>query len=157
MYEHEYIVITKSNSNDGGAYTIENKLNGSTIKVLPCLDSARGERSTFNIYEESRLLKSSIISSVFEPMGHVRQAKYLLNPKYNNSRWQEQARSFYISSARYSYEWFAKKFYDTVTNYYISKHERYIPFAQDIFTAIADGSRTWSDYRKTKKSMTPTD
>lgn len=105
MYEHEYIVITKSNTSDGGSYTIENKLNGSTIKVMPCLDSARGERSTWNIYEESRLLKKTIVDSVFEPMGHARQAKYLLNPKYNTKRWQESARSTYISSARYSYEW----------------------------------------------------
>ena len=157
MYENEYIVITKSNTSDGGAYTIENKLNGSILSVLPCLESARGQRSTLNIYEESRLLKPSIVSSVFEPMGHARQAKYLLNPKYNTPRWQEKARSFYISSARYSYEWFAKKFRDTVTNYYISKHETYIPFAQDIFTAIEDGSRTWADYRKNKKSMTEID
>lgn len=157
MYEHEYIVITKSNTSDGGAYTIENKLNGSTISVLPCLESARGQRSTFNIYEESRLLKASIVSSVFEPMGHARQAKYLLNPKYNVTRWQEKARSFYISSARYSYEWFARKFDDTVTNYYTSKKEKYIPFAQDIFTAIQDGSRTWADYRKLKKSMSELD
>ena len=157
MYEHEYIVITKSNTSEGGAYTIENKLNGSTISVLPCLESARGPRSTFNIYEESRLLKKTIIDSVFEPMGHARQAKYLLNPKYNTKRWQETARSFYISSARYSYEWFAKKFRDTVTNYYTSKHEKYTPFAQDIFTAIEDGSRTWADYRKNKKSMSELD
>ena len=157
MYEHEYIVITKSNTSDGGAYTIENKLNGSTITVMACLDSSRGTRSTFNIYEESRLLKKTIIDSVFEPMGHARQAKYLLNPKYNNTRWQEKARSFYISSARYSYEWFARKFRDTVTNYYTSRHEKYIPFAQDIFTAIDDGSRTWADYRKNKKSMSELD
>lgn len=157
MYENEYIVITKSNTSDGGAYTIENKLNGSTISVLPCLESARGQRSTFNIYEESRLLKASVVSSVFEPMGHARQAKYLLNPKYNTPRWQEKARSFYISSARYEYEWFAKKFRNTVSGYYTSKHEKYIPFAQDIFTAISDGSRTWADYRKNKKSMTALD
>ena len=157
MYEHEYIVITKSNTSDGGAYTIENKLNGSTIKVMPCLDSSRGERSTTNIYEECRLLKKTIIDSVFEPMGHARQAKYLLNPKYNTPRWQQKARSIYISSARYSYEWFAKKFDDTVTNYYTSKKEKYIPFAQDIFTAIQDGSRTWADYRKLKKSMSSLD
>lgn len=77
LYQHEYIVITKSNTNDGGAYTVENKLNGSTIKVLPCLESARGERSTINIFEEARLLKSSLVSSVFLPMGHTRPAKYL--------------------------------------------------------------------------------
>lgn len=157
MYEHEYIVITKSNTSDGGAYTIENKLNGSTITVMACLDSSRGSRSTMNIYEEARLLKKSIIDSVFEPMGHARQAKYLLNPKYNTKRWQETARSFYITSARYSYEWWARKFRDTVTNYYTSKHERYIPFAQDIFTAIEDGSRTWADYRRNKKSMSKMD
>lgn len=157
MYEHEYIVITKSNTSDGGAYTIDNKLNGSTIKVMPCLDSSRGERSTTNIYEECRLLKKTIIDSVFEPMGHARQAKYLLNPKYNTPRWQQKARSIYISSARYSYEWFSKKFDDTVTNYYTSKKEKYIPFAQDIFTAIQDGSRTWADYRKLKKSMSSLD
>lgn len=157
MYEHEYIVITKSTTSDGGAYTIDNKLNGSTITVMPCLDSSRGIRSTFNIYEESRLLKKTIIDSVFEPMGHARQAKYLLNPKYNTKRWQETARSVYISSARYDYEWFANKFRSTVTNYYVSKHEKYIPFAQDIFTAIEDGSRTWADYRRSKKSMSSID
>lgn len=107
MYENEYIVITKSNTAEG-AYTVENKLNGSTITVLPCLESSRGSRSTYNIYEETRLLKPSIISSVFEPMGHVRQAKYLSNPKYNTKRWQEEAKSMYITSARYSYEWFLK-------------------------------------------------
>lgn len=42
MYEHEYIVITKSTTSDGGAYTIENKLNGSTISVMACLESSRG-------------------------------------------------------------------------------------------------------------------
>lgn len=157
MYEHEYIVITKSNTSDGGSYTIENKLNGSTIKVMPCLDSSRGERTTWNIYEEARLLKKTIVDSVFEPMGHARQAKYLLNPKYNTKRWQEPARSTYITSARYSYEWFYRKFCDTVVNYYTSKHDRYTPFAQDIFTAIEDGSRTWADYRKTKKSMSEVD
>lgn len=157
MYEHEYIVITKSSTSDGGSYTIENKLNGSTIQVLPCLDSSRGQRATFLIYEESRLLKKTIIDSVFEPMGHARQAKYLLNPKYNTKRWQEQARSFYISSARYEYEWFIQKFYNTVENYYISKRDKYIPFAQDIFTAIEDGSRTWADYRKNKRSMGESD
>lgn len=114
-------------------------------------------RSTLNIYEEARLLKKSIIDSVFEPMGHARQAKYLQNPKYNNRRWQEKARSIYITSARYDYEWFSKKFKDVVTNYYISNHEVYIPFAEDIFAAIADGSRTWADYRKNKKSMSELD
>lgn len=157
MYEHEYIVITKSATQDGGAYVVENKLNGSTITVLPCLDSSRGSRSTWNIYEEARLLKKSIIDSVFEPMGHSRPAKYLLKKEYQTKRWLEKARSTYITSARMTYEWFWRKFKDTVTNYYTSDQETYIPFAEDIFAAISDGSRTWADYRKNKKTMNELD
>lgn len=156
MYEHEYIVITKSNTSDGG-YTVENKLNGSTITVLPCLDSARGSRSTWNIYEEARLLKKFLIDSVFEPMGHSRQAKYLLKKEYQTKRWLEKPRSTYITSARYKYEWFWRKYKDVVTDYYLSEHENYIPFAEDIFAAIEDGSRTWADYRKNKRQMSQID
>lgn len=32
-----------------------------------------------------------------------------------------------------------------------------MPFAEDIFTAIAEGSRTWADYRKNKKAMSAAD
>jgi len=156
MYEHEYIVITKSNTSDGG-YTVENKLNGSTISVLPCLDSARGSRSTWNIYEEARLLKKSLIDSVFEPMGHSRQAKYLLKKEYQTKRWLEKPRSTYITSSRFKYEWFWRKYKNTVTDYYLSDHENYIPFAEDIFAAIEDGTRTWADYRKNKRQMAQID
>ena len=156
-YEHEYIVITKSSTSGDGGYTVENKLNGSTIKVLPCLDSARGERSTWNIYEEARLLKKSTIDSVFEPMGHCRPAKFLLKKEYQTTRWLEKARSTYITSARYKFEWFWNLYKKVVTGYYTSKHEVYIPFAEDIFAAISDGARTWADYRKNKGQMNEMD
>lgn len=45
---------------------VEVKPTSSTILVLPCLDSARGERATLLIYEECRLLKKTIIDSVFQ-------------------------------------------------------------------------------------------
>lgn len=156
MYEHEYIIITKSNTSDGG-YTVENKLNGSTITVLPCLDSARGSRSTWNIYEEARLLKKSLIDSVFEPMGHSRPAKYLLKKEYQTKRWLEKPRSTYITSARFKFEWFWRKYKDVVTDYYLAEHENYTPFAEDIFAAIEDGTRTWADYRKNKRQMSQID
>lgn len=102
MYEKEYLVITRSD--DG--YRIDNKLNGSTMVVLPCLDSSRGSRATFLIYEEARLLKKSIIDSVFERMAHPRQAKYLENEIYSsNSRWLEECKHVYITSSRYKFEW----------------------------------------------------
>ena len=55
-------------------------------------------------------------------------------------------------------EWISWNLYkDVVTNYYTSKKEVYIPFAEDIFAAIQDGARTWADYRKNKKQMNEMD
>lgn len=158
MYSHEYILIYKSNSESGG-YTIENKLNGSTITVLPCLDSSRGARATMVIFEEARLLKKTIIDSVFLPMLHTRPAKYLLQKKYQTKRWlgNENGKTIYITSARYRHEWFFRVFKDTIVSYFVSKHEKYVPFAEDIFAAIEEGSRTWADYRKNKKTMSAQD
>jgi len=106
LYSHEYILIYKSNTESGG-YTIENKLNGSTIIVLPCLESSRGARATMVVFEEARLLKKTIVDSVFLPMLHTRPAKFLLDKKYQTKRWlnKEKGQSIYITSARFRYEW----------------------------------------------------
>ena len=144
MYDKEYLVITKSD--DG--YKIENKLSGSTLSVLPCLDSARGERATMLIYEEARLLKKTVIDSVFEKMAHPRQAKYLSNPKYsNNTRWKEECQHIYMTSTGYSYEWFYLMFKNTFTRHFTDKYSVANIYAGDIFTAIDNGFKTWGDYR----------
>lgn len=148
MYDNEYLIITKSD--DG--YKITNTLNGSILRVLPCLDSSRGVRATLLIYEECRLLKKGIIDSVFEKMAHPRQAKYLEKPEYaSNKRWLEECQSIYITSARFKFEWFYRTFKDCVTGYYTDKKTRYNIFAGDIFMSIANGLKTWGDYRKSKK------
>ena len=148
MYEKEYIIITKAD--DG--YKIVNTLNGSILRVLPCLDSSRGVRATLLIYEECRLLKKGIIDSVFEKMAHPRQAKYLEKSEYaSNPRWLEECQSIYITSARFKFEWFWRTFKDCVTGYYVDKKTRYNIFAGDIFMSIANGLKTWGDYRKSKK------
>lgn len=144
MYEKEYLVITKPD--DG--YKIENKLNGSIMRILPCQDSSRGPRATLLVYEECRLLKKSMIDSVFEKMAHPRQAKYLSNPLYgNNSRWKEECQHIYITSARYKFEWFWTLFKKTFTRHFTDRKSSCNIFAGDIFTAIANGFKTWGDYR----------
>lgn len=144
MYEKEYLVITRSD--DG--YRIDNKLNGSTMVVLPCLDSSRGSRATFLIYEEARLLKKSIIDSVFERMAHPRQAKYLENQDYSsNSRWLEECKHVYITSARYKFEWFYNLFKKTFMRIFTDNKSICNIFAGDIFMAIDNGLKTWNDYR----------
>lgn len=144
MYEKEYLVLTKSD--DG--YKIENKLNGSSLAVLACLDSSRGSRSTMLIYEEARLLKKTIIDSVFEKMSHPRQAKYLENPIYaSNPRWLEECQHVYITSARYKFEWFWLLFKRTFSRIFTDRKTKCNIFAGDIFMAIENGLKTWSDYR----------
>lgn len=155
LYEHEYLVITKSD--DG--YKIVCSLNGSTLEVLPANEGSRGRRATLLIYEEARLLKKGIIDSVFEKMAHPRQAKYIIeNPAYaNNKRWTEECQSIYITSARYKFEWFWRTFKDCVTGYYNDRKTKYNVFAGDIFLSIANGLKTWGDLRKSKKMSSDMD
>lgn len=157
LYEHEYLIIKKGTGEDGFAYVIENKLNGASLIVAVCAESARGIRSTFTIYEEARRLKKNLIDSVFEPMGHNRPTPFLSLKEYQTSRWIETAKSVYITSTRYEWEWFIRAFRKAVVLQYSQTHENYVTVAEDIFTAIWEGSRTWADYRKSKRQMAKSD
>lgn len=154
MYSKDYLLITKSD--DG--YRVECTLNGSTLKVLPQLESSRGNRSTYTIYEECRLLKKTMVDSVFDKMAHPRQAKYLDNEKYaSNPRWLEECKVVYITSARYKFEWFWRQFKNCFTGYFIDKKLKYNIFAGDIFMSIENGLKTWGDYRRAKKMSSQQD
>lgn len=148
LYDKEYLIINKAD--DG--YKITCTLNGSTLRVLPPLESSKGHRTNFIIYDECRLLKKNMIDQVFEKMAHPRQAKYLDNPIYSeNPRWLEETKSIYITSARYKFEWFWTFFKKCVSGYYNDRKTKYNVFAGDIFMSIANGLKTWGDYRKAKK------
>ena len=77
--------------------------NGSTIVVLPALDTSRGARSTFIIYEEFRQIDKFIVDSVISPMQEVRPTPY--KDKYPEL--VEQPKDAYISSAWYTSHWMA--------------------------------------------------
>lgn len=126
--------------------------NGSKLWVDPAMDSARGGRATLLIYEECRLLKKGIIDSVFEKMAHPRQAMFLTLPQYSgDSRWIEECQSVYITSARFSSEWFWRSFKNVVTECLTNKRIPYGFFAGDIFLSICHGLKTKSDYFKAIK------
>ena len=151
MYEKEYWV--KTQRDDGWAF--ENKLNGSTIRVLPALDSSRGARATMLIYEEARLIKHGIIQSVFRPMAHPRQAQYLTNPKYGKDpRWLEETKTIYLSSASYTFEWLYQQWKKCVVDMYNHPETKTNVFAGDIYTSIENGLKTIGDFNKAKKSST---
>lgn len=151
MYEKEYLVKTQ---NDDG-WCFENKLNGSTIKVLPALDSSRGSRATVLIYEERRLIKPNIIHSVFRPMGHPRQAEFLKKPQYaNDPRWLEETRTLSLSSACYTFEPLYKHWQNSVVDMFTHPDTRTNVFAGDIFMSIENGLKTIGDYNKAKRAST---
>ena len=129
------------------------KLNGSKLWVDACADSSRGGRATLLVYEECRLIKKTMIDSVFEKMAHPRQAIFLNNPKYTgNKRWVEECQSVYITSARYKAEWFWRMFKTVVEECYNNRYTEYNFFAADIFVSIEFGLKTISDYFKARKN-----
>lgn len=117
--------------------------NGSSIRVLPCIDSARGERCCWLILEEAMQLKKNIISSVFNPMKRPRQADYLRLPQFKkDKRWVEQAKTTYITSNRFKADWAWREFTNCVTGYFMNKRVSYKVFAFDIFNVIEEGLKT---------------
>lgn len=148
MYGNGMIVITYPKD----CAMVQFPFNGSTITVMPALDSSRGARSTVLIGEECRLLKKSIWDSVFVKMSHPRQAEYINLPEYEkNPKLLEQCQKIYITSAYFKTEWFWRMFQNIVSGFYNDHSIRYNFYAGDIFTAIHHGLKTMTDLREAKK------
>lgn len=147
LYKNGYITVTDNDKEIKVDFTF----NKSWIKVLPANENSRGSRATLLVYEECRLLKKGIIDSVFEKMAHPRQAVFKNLPQYvSDDRWLENCQSVYITSARFTSEWFWKHFKMVVTQSFNSLKVKYNFFAGDIFLALLFGLKTEADYYKAK-------
>ena len=126
--------------------------NGSWIKVMPALDSSRGERTSVLIAEEARLIKKSIWDSVFTKMSHPRQAEFLQFPEYENvPELIEECKEIYLTSAWFKSSWIWRAFKKCVNNCYNDKLANWNFFAGDIFVAMHHGFKTKVDYMKGKQ------
>ena len=126
--------------------------NGSWILILPETESSRGERANTLIFEECRLLKKSMVDSVFLPMRHARVPSYRLKPEYaKDARLVEQAQIIYLTSSRYKHEWFWGAWKVCVNNFFASKRLVYNIFAGDVLTAIYHKFMTQEDYDIAKR------
>ena len=150
-YEQGWIEIKKP----GDGYIVKNLLNNSTLRVLAPVESSRRSRSNFTIYDEVAVMKKSNIDQIFEGMLYPRQPVYLTtNPKYSeNPRWLEESKSIYLTSSKYKYQWWYKTWKDCVTGYFMDKKSKYNVFATDFFDNIANGLKTWGDYRRAVRTM----
>ena len=132
--------------------------NGSTIRVLPPVESSRGSRATILVYEECRLLKKGDVDGIFEPMLHPRQSIYLQKEEYSqNSIYQEEGISIYITSARYKSEWYWRLFKRVVEESFMNRSVAYNFFAADIFISLKYALKTWGEWAKIKKTTNDLD
>lgn len=152
LYEKEWLLITKPT--DG--YMIRNTLNNSVLRVVSPVESSRGIRSNFTIYDEVAIMKKESIDNIFDGMLFPRQPNYIINnPEYaNNPRWLEESKAIYLTSSKFKWQWWYKTWRDCVTGYYNDKKTKYNIFASDFFDNIDNGLKTWGDYRRAKRTIT---
>jgi len=77
--------------------------NGSSIVVVPAIETARGHRATFIIYEEFRMILKKIVDTVLSPFLVVRHAPFMDKEEYEDLN--EEPKEVYISSAWYKSHW----------------------------------------------------
>lgn len=124
--------------------------NGSSIKVLPEEESARGNRSCILIAEEARALTKSKYDSIFREMLRPRNVPYRGLPEYQDEIYADKAKEIFLTSAHFKSHWIWTAFKKCVVNCYNDRHDEYNFYAGDIFVAIYHGIKTWTEYRKSK-------
>ena len=129
-------------------------MNDSWIRVLPAVEGSRGERATALIFEECRLLKKTIVDSVFVPMRSARVPAYRTKPEYeNDKRLVERTKIVYLTSTRYKHEWFWTSWKSCVNNFFAQTKLVYNIFAGDILTSIYHNFKTEEDVEADKAQM----
>lgn len=159
-YLYDRGVIEIKNDPTTGYPVLENHLNESTIRCVPPEESARGLRATCLIFEEARLIKKQAVDAIFMPMQHPRQAKYIVNEtEYakNKKRWLEEARTIYITSAKFKTDWIWTAFKKSFEGSFNKRGTTYEVYATDIWQAIDENLKTNNDYFKYEREMSRMD
>ena len=116
--------------------------NGSTMTVVAANEGGKGNRSTFLILDEFRLLKKEIVDEIFTPFLYVRQAPFKQNPQYADYP-EEEPRKFSISSAGYKSEWWYQDTIATIKLMLEGKKAGF--FATDYLVSIFHKIKTKQD------------
>ena len=137
----------KDNQNDVIVYF----RNGSTIKVLPSSENARGNRSTVTIYEENRMIDKFIIDSVISPFSIIRPVPYLKYEEYADL--VEEPTEVYISSAWYASHWMNTLIQDTYKA--MLKGEKQCVIGLDYSVSLKHKIKTKNQILKDKRKFDP--
>ena len=137
----------KDNQNDVIVYF----RNGSTIKVLPSSENARGNRSTVTIYEENRMIDKFIIDSVISPFAIIRPVPYLKYEEYADL--VEEPTEVYISSAWYASHWMNTLIQDTYKA--MLRGEKQCVIGLDYSVSLKHKIKTKNQILKDKRKFDP--
>lgn len=154
LYKNGQIKFTKSNDSE---LRIDFLLNGSYILILPPVDSSRGRRCNLVIYDEFRLVKRSLLESIFEGMLEPRRSDFLNKKEYDGHKEMvEEGCSCYISSSGWKTDWLwtlAKQtFMDSITPNATPSNI----IAGDIYLAMEHNLKTPAEFKKQKAQMSDT-
>ena len=142
--------ILKFSDTDNNAVCVLH--NGTTIKVVACQESGRGERSTFTIGEEFRIMDKAKFDSIVKPFAYARQTPYLKKPEYANIPvLVEEPRQVLISSAYHKGLWWYKETMDTIKMMVEGKNAGFIAF--DYLIAIKHNIKTKKAIAKDRATM----
>ena len=126
--------------------------NGTTIKVVACQESGRGERSTFTIGEEFRIMDKTKFDAIVKPFSYARQTPYLMKPEYANEKILiEEPRQVLISSAYHKGLWWYKETLDTIKMMLEGKDAGFIAF--DYLIAIKHNIKTKKAIARDRSTM----
>lgn len=123
--------------------------NGTTIKVVACNESGRGERSTFTIGEEFRIMDKQKYDSIVKPFAYARQTPYLKISKY--SHLIEEPREVLISSAYHKSMWWYQETIKMIKMMLEGRNVGFIAF--DYLIAIRHGIKTRKQIAKERTTM----
>ena len=126
--------------------------NGSTMTVVAANEGGKGNRSTFLILDEFRLLKKEIVDEIFTPFLYVRQAPFKQNPQYADYP-EEEPRKFSISSAGYKSEWWYQDTIATIKLMLEGKKAGF--FATDYLVSIFHKIKTKHQMEMEKEKADP--
>ncbi len=123
--------------------------NNTTIKVVSCNEDGRGERSTFTIAEEFRLMDKEKYDSVVKPFAYARQTPYIKKPEYQHLI--EEPREIMIGSAYHKSLWWYTETMQTIKAMVEGRSVGFIAF--DYLIAIKHGIKTRKLIARDKEDM----
>lgn len=129
--------------------------NGSRMRVIPAIETARGSRSTHLCREEFRMIKKIVDDSILSPFQIVRPALYMTDDFYKDlQELREEPTDIYISSSwldNHEYMWdIAEQAFDGML-----KGEPMCLLAFDESIVLKHGIKTKKQLKRERKKQDP--